>query len=167
MADAGVKNALCFNQLQGQLVLDLRCEGFDKGVGGTTKQIAVEGADPTQMLEQMQTALRQNPEVDGVLTLAPEPGRVALRAVREAGKQDSVQVGTFDISPEILKAVQNGDLLFGIDQQMFLQTYASAVTLVTYIQYRLRPVTAVPTGPLFVTKDDAQEILTLSGEGIH
>ena len=167
MADAGVKNALCFNQLQGQLVLDLRCRGFDKGVGGTTKQIAVEGADPTEMLNQMKSALRQNPEVDGVLTLAPEPGRVALRAVREAGKQDSVQVGTFDISPEILKAVQNGDLLFAIDQQMFLQTYASAVTLVTYIQYRLRPVTAVPTGPLFVTKDDAPEIIKLSGEGIH
>jgi simple sugar transport system substrate-binding protein len=167
MADAGVKNALCFNQLQGQLVLDLRCRGFDKGVGGTTKQIAVEGADPVEMLSQMKTALRQDPEVDGVLTLAPEPGRVALRAVREEGRQDSVQVGTFDISPEVLKAVQNGDLLFGIDQQMFLQTYASAVTLVTYIQYRLRPVTAVPTGPLFVTKDDAQEILTLSGEGIH
>ena len=167
MAEAGITNGICFNQLQGQLVLDLRCRGFDKGVGGTTKQIAVEGADPTEMLNQMKTALRQNPEVDGVLTLAPEPGRVALRAVREEGRQDSVQVGTFDISPEILKAVQNGDLLFAIDQQMFLQTYASAVTLVTWIQYRLRPAAAVPTGPLFVTKDDAQEILKLSGEGIH
>ena len=167
MADAGIKNALCVNHQQGQLTLDTRCEGFDQGVGGNVKQIAVDGSDPTAMRSGMETALRQNPEVEGLLTLGPEAAAQALRAVEAAGRQDSVKVGTFDISPDVLKAVQNGDLLFAIDQQMFLQTYASAVTLVTYIQYRLSPVTAVPTGPSFVTEDDAQEILKLSGEGIH
>jgi simple sugar transport system substrate-binding protein len=167
MADAGITNALCVNHQQGQLTLETRCEGFDKGVGGSVKQIAVDGSDPTAMRSGMETALRQNPDVEGLLTLGPEAAAQALRAVEAAGRQDSVKVATFDISPDVLKAVQNGDLLFAIDQQMFLQTYASAVTLVTYIQYRLSPVTAVPTGPSFVTKDDAQEILKLSGEGIH
>jgi simple sugar transport system substrate-binding protein len=166
MADAGVKKALCVNHQQGQLTLDTRCEGFDRGVGGA-KQIAVDGADPTAMRNGMQTALRQNPDVDGLVTLGPEAAAQALRAVEAAGRKDSVQVATFDISPDVLKAVRDGNLLFAIDQQMFLQTYASAITLVSWIQYRLSPVTAVPTGPSLVTKDTAGEIIKLSGEGIH
>jgi simple sugar transport system substrate-binding protein len=167
MAESGVKNALCVNHQQGQLVLDTRCEGFDQGVGGNVKQVAVDGSDPTAMRNGIQTSLKQNPDVDGMLTLGPDAAIQALRAVEATGRQDSVKVATFDISPEVLKAVQKGDLLFAIDQQMYLQTYQSIVTLVTWIQYRLSPVTAVPTGPSFVTADNAQEILKLSGEGIH
>ena len=167
MAESGVKNALCVNHQQGQLVLDTRCEGFDQGVGGNVKQVAVDGSDPTAMRNGIQTSLKQNPDVDGMLTLGPDAAIQALRAVEATGKQDSVKVATFDISPEVLKAVQKGDLLFAIDQQMFLQTYASAVTLTNWIQYRLSPVTAVPTGPSFVTKDNAQDIIELSGQGIH
>jgi simple sugar transport system substrate-binding protein len=167
MAEAGVTNALCVNHQQGQLTLETRCEGFDQGVGGTVKQIAVDGSDPTAMRNGMETALKQNPDVEGLLTLGPEAAAQALRAVEAAGRKDSVKVATFDISPDVLKAVQSGDLLFAIDQQMFLQTYASIVTLVTWIQYRLSAVTAVPTGPAFVTADTAQQILKLSGQGIH
>ncbi len=167
MAEAGITNALCVNHQQGQLTLETRCEGFDEGVGGTVKQIAVDGADPTAMRNGMETALRQNPDVEGLLTLGPEAAAQAMRAVESAGRKDSVKVATFDISPDVLKAVQSGDLLFAIDQQMYLQTYASIVTLVTWIQYRLSPVTAVPTGPSLVTADNAQQILKLSGEGIH
>jgi simple sugar transport system substrate-binding protein len=167
MAESGVKNALCVNHQQGQLVLDTRCEGFDQGVGGNVKQVAVDGSDPTAMRNGIQTSLKQNPDVDGMLTLGPDAAIQALRAVEATGRQDSVKVATFDISPEVLKAVQKDDLLFAIDQQMFLQTYASAVTLTNWIQYRLSPVTAVPTGPSFVTKDNAQDIIELSGQGIH
>jgi simple sugar transport system substrate-binding protein len=167
MAESGVKNALCVNHQQGQLVLDTRCEGFDQGVGGDVKQVAVDGSDPTAMRNGIETALRQEPEVDGMLTLGPDAAIQALRAVGSAGRQDSVKVATFDISPDVLKAVQKGDLLFAIDQQMFLQTYASVVTLINWVQYRLSPVTAVPTGPSFVTKDNAQDIIELSSQGIH
>jgi simple sugar transport system substrate-binding protein len=167
MAEAGVTNALCVNHQQGQLTLETRCEGFEEGLGGTVEQVAVDGADPTAMRNGVETALRQNADVEGLLTLGPEAAAQAMRAVEAAGRQDSVQVATFDISPDVLKAVQAGDLLFAIDQQMFLQTYQSVVTLVTWIQYRLSPVTAVPTGPAFVTQETAQQILKLSGEGIH
>jgi simple sugar transport system substrate-binding protein len=167
MADAGVTNALCFNHQQGQLTLETRYDGINEGVGGNAKEVAVDGSDPTAMRSGMETALKQNPDVDGVITLGPEAAVQALRAVGSVGRQGSVKVATFDISPEVLKAVQNGHLLFAIDQQMFLQTYASAVTLINWIQYRLSPVTAVPTGPSFVTKDNAQNIIKLSSEGIH
>jgi simple sugar transport system substrate-binding protein len=67
----------------------------------------------------------------------------------------------------VLEAVKSGDLLFAIDQQMFMQTYQSVVFLTQYIQNRLAPATAVPTGPRFVTEENAQEIIELSDKGIH
>jgi hypothetical protein len=50
---------------------------------------------------------------------------------------------------------------------MYFQTYMSVLSLVTYSQWRLRPVTAVPSGPLFVDAGNAADIITLSGKGIH
>ncbi len=167
MAEAGITNALCINHQQGQLTLDTRCRGFDEGVGGTVEQVAVDGTNPTAMRSGIETALRQNPDVEGLITLGPGAAEQAMRAIEDAGRSDSVQMATFDISPEVLEAVRDERILFAIDQQMFLQTYASVVTLVTYIQWLLNPVTAVPTGPDFVTTEDAEQILELAGRGIH
>jgi simple sugar transport system substrate-binding protein len=167
MAEEGVSNALCINHQQGQLTLDTRCRGFDEGLGGTVKQVAVSGENPTATRNGIETALRQNPDAEGLVTLGPGVAEQALRAVEAAGRQDSVQVATFDISPAVLEAVRDGSLLFAIDQQMFLQTYLSVVFLTQYVQNRLIPATAVPSGPVFVSQQDAEEILKLAGQGIH
>ncbi len=47
MAKAGVTNALCINQEVGNAALDLRCEGFADGLGGTVNVIPVDLADPS------------------------------------------------------------------------------------------------------------------------
>ena len=167
MAEAGVKNGICFNHQQGQLTLETRFEGFKEGLGGNARQVAVDGADPTAMRNGMETALRQNPDVDGALTLGPGAAEQALRAIESTDRPDSVTLATFDISKPVLEAVRDENMLFAIDQQMFLQTYLSAVTLATYLLWRLSPVTAVPTGPSFVTKGNAEEIIELAGRGIH
>jgi simple sugar transport system substrate-binding protein len=167
MAEAGVTNALCINHQQGQLTLDTRCQGFDEGLGATAEQVAVPGENPTATREAISTALQQNPEVDGLITLGPGVAEQALRAVEDSGRADEIQLATFDISPAVLEAVRDGNLLFAIDQQMYLQTYLSVVFLTQYIQNRLRPAAAVPSGPVFVTQDDAEQILELADQGIH
>ena len=165
MAEAGVSTALCINQLQGQQVLEQRCQGFEEGLGGSVKQVAVQGGDPTAERNGIETALQQNPDTEGLLTLAPGTAEQMLRAVEAQGMRGSVQLATFDISPTVLEAVRNGEMLFAIDQQMFMQTYLSVAFLVPYIQYRRSPVAAVPSGPNFVTAQDAQELMELSAGG--
>ncbi|MGH3088417.1 MAG: LacI family transcriptional regulator, partial [Rubrobacteraceae bacterium] len=96
----------------------------------------------------------------------PGVAEQALRAVEAADRQDIV-LATFDISRPVLEAVRDGNVLFAIDQQMFLQTYLSILSLVTHIQYRLAPVAAAPTGPAFITDENAGEIIELAGQGIH
>lgn len=165
MAEAGVSKALCINQQQGQQTLEQRCQGFEEGLGGSVKQVAVQGDDPTAERNGIETALQQNPDTEGLLTLGPGTAEQMLRAVEAQGMRGSVQLATFDISPAVLEAVRDGDMLFAIDQQMFLQTYLSVAFLVPYIQYRRSPVTSVPSGPNFVTAQDAQELIELSAGG--
>ncbi|WP_273847381.1 sugar ABC transporter substrate-binding protein [Rubrobacter calidifluminis] len=167
MAQAGVKSALVINHQQGQLTLETRYRGVKKGLGGSVKEVAVDGSDPTAMRNGTASALKQNPDVDGLITLGPEAAVQALRAIKSVGRSGQVKAATFDISPEVLKDVRDGNLLFAIDQQMFLQTYLSVVTLTTYIQYLLSPVSAVPTGPDFVIRDMADKFIKLSRQGIH
>lgn len=165
LKEAGLSKAIVVNHQQGQLTLETRVDGVREGLGGDVKSIAVDGTSPAQIKNGVASALKQNPDVQALMTLGPGAAEQALKAIQEAGS--SAKLATFDISPAVLKAVESGDILFAIDQQMYFQTYQSVASLVTYTQYRLAPVTAVPSGPLFVDRESAAEIIKLSSQGIH
>ena len=167
MAEAGVKSALCINHVQGITALEQRYQGFKKGMGGNAKQIAVDGSDPTKMENGVATALRQNPQTDGILTLGPPAVAPTLKALEQSGRGDSVKFATFDLTQEVIQRIMDERMLFAIDQQGFLQGYFSASGLVNYLLYKVHPVGVVGTGPLFVTNDNAEEFLKLSKESIH
>ncbi len=167
MAEEGVNSALCINQQQGVSTLDQRCDGFAKGLGGNVKQIAVPGDDPTASQNGIQAALNNNPEANGMLTLGPQGALPALKALEGSGRGDEIVFGTFDLGPEILRAVRDGKILFAIDQQQFLQGYLPIVYLTDYIQYGVTPVNEVATGPAFVTQEEADEVIQLAEEGIR
>jgi len=166
LKEAGITNAIVVNHQQGQLTLETRVEGVRKGLGGDVKSIAVDGSDPTQIRNGVASALR-DANLEALMTLGPGAAEQALKAIKDSGKADKVKLATFDISPAVLEAVKANEILFAIDQQMYFQTYMAILSLVTYAQYRLRPVTAVPSGPLFVDQESAADIIKLSGEGIH
>lgn len=167
MAQEGVQSALCINHEQGNITLDQRCEGFTKGLGGDVEQVAVT-TDPTAARNGIKTALQQNPNVDGMLTLNPGVADQGLRALEESGRSDQIAFATFDLSPSVLEAVRDGRMLFATDQQQFLQGYLPVVLLTNYIQYGLRPVSAeIPTGPAFITRDNAEQVIKLSEQGLR
>lgn len=168
MAEADVQSALCINHEQGNITLDQRCEGFTEGLGGDVKQVAVDGSDPTSARNGIATALRQNQNVDGMLTLNPGVADQGLRALDEAGLSDQITFATFDLSPEVLEAVRDGRMLFATDQQQYLQGYLPVVLLTNYVQYGVRPVnTEIPTGPAFITEENAEQVINLAKEGVR
>jgi len=167
MADEGVSSALCINHQQGVATLDQRCAGFAEGLGGNVEEVAVKGDDPAAAESGIKSALQQNPDVDGLLTLGPQGSDPALKALAESGRGGDMVFGTFDLSPDILEAVRDGKMAFAIDQQPFLQGYLPVGILTDYVQYLLHPVGVIPTGPNFVIKQDAQAVIDLSKEGIR
>jgi simple sugar transport system substrate-binding protein len=167
MAAEGVTNTLCVNQEVGNAALDLRCEGFAEGLGGIPSAVvAVELADPTGAQAAIEAALSADPTIDGMLTLGPTGAAPALLALEG---NDAVKLATFDLSPEVLTAIDEGRMLFAIDQQQYLQGYQGVTIMTLFVQYGLLlgGGDVVRTGPGFVTADTAAQVIELSGEGIR
>lgn len=169
MAGAGVKNALCINHEVGNAALDLRCKGFLDALtnaGGTGKVLAVNAADPTDSQQKVTAALGEG--IDGILTLGPLGSRAALAALKQGGNLGKVKLGTFDLTPDVLAGIRDGELEFAIDQQQYLQGYLPIVVLSQYKQYGVLPAGGIlPTGPGFVTKQTAAQVIELSKQGIR
>lgn len=169
MAAAGVTKAICVNQEVGNVALDLRCQGFTDALsaaGGTVEVLAVDLADPTGSQQAIAAALEAAPDVNGVLTLGPTGAAPALAAMTEMGTLGTVQLATFDLSPDVLQAVADGNMLFAIDQQQYLQGYLPVV-LHTLLAVNLNTIAndVLMTGPGFVTADTALRVIELAGAG--
>lgn len=169
MAAAGVTNALCVNQEVGNVALDLRCQGFTDAMaeaGATVEVLAVDLADPIDSQQRIAAALTSNPDINGVLTLGPTGAAPALAALEEGGLLGQIQLATFDLSPEVLEAVRDGNMLFAIDQQQYIQGYLPIVLLTLY-NTNLNTIAndVLMTGPGFVTQDTAAQVIELSAAG--
>jgi simple sugar transport system substrate-binding protein len=169
-ADEGVTSAICVNQEVGNVALDLRCQGFEDGLGVDVAVIPVDLADPTGAQETVGGALQANP-VDGILTLGPTGAQPTLAAITENGMLGTVKFATFDMSPEVLQAIVDGDMLFAIDQAQYLQGYLPIVLLTQYLETGALPLGSVDrvilTGPQFVTADVAADVIQYSEEGLR
>ena len=167
MAAAGVKKAVCVNQEVGNVSLDTRCEGFTKGLGGQVKVLAVNLTDPTGTASAIKAHFSAEPDTQGMITLGPSAAEPALEALNELGLLGKVKFGTFDLSPSVLQAVRDGKMEFAIDQQQYLQGYLPVAMLVLNQRYGLMPAGVVMTGPGFVTKQNAAQVIELSKQGIR
>ena len=90
-----------------------------------------------------------------------------MAALDSMGKTGQINLATFDLSPEVLEAIRDGNMLFAIDQQQYLQGYLPVVLLNLYHKYGVMPAGTVMTGPGFVTKDTAAQVIELSAAGIR
>ncbi len=169
MAEAGATNVLCVNQEVGNVALDLRCQGFSDAIeeaGGTVEVLAVDLADPTDAQNRIDAALVSNPDIDAVFTLGPTGAAPALAALEDAGLLGEILLATFDLSPEVLEAIDAGNMLFAIDQQQYTQGYLSIVYMTLFIENLNTPGSLlVQTGPGFVTQETAAEVIDLSAAG--
>ena len=167
LAEEGVDNALCINQEVGNVALDQRCEGFEQGLGGQVQVVAVDMNNPTDAQAKIETAVNQNPDINGMLALGPTGAEPALKALREMGRLQDIKLATFDLAPSVLEAIRDGDMVFAVDQQQYLQGYLPIVILTNYAQYGVTPESEVLTGPAFVTQENAQQVINLSKKGIR
>ena len=162
MKAAGGKKALCVNHEVGNVALDRRCAGFKKGFGGSVEILGTSN-DPTEIQKAVAAKLGG---VDTILTLgAGLSGEAALKALKSAGKVGSIKLGTFDMSPDMLKAAAAGEVEFLIDQQQYLQGYLPIAIFAQYMRWGTMPAGVVMTGPGFVTPDNASKVIKWAAQG--
>jgi simple sugar transport system substrate-binding protein len=168
MKAAGVTKAACVNQEVGNVALDERCDGFKVGLGdGATVDVIPTTIDPTEVKNAVSSFLTANPDTQALFVLGSDPAMPALDAVESSGLLGKVKVATFDLSEGILQAVADGKMEFAIDQQQYMQGYLPVVLLRLYKKFGLMPGADVLTGPGFVTKDNATNVIQWSKEGFR
>jgi len=171
LAKAGGKKGICINQEVGNAALDLRCQGFTDGFtknGGTSVEVVgVNLSDATGTQQTVQAKLQGDPAIDTVLALGPTGSTPTLKAIEALGLTGKTKLATFDLSPEVLDAILAGNMEFAIDQQQYIQGYLPIVFGTLNALYGTSPTGVVMTGPGFVTKDNAQQVIDLSKQGIR
>jgi len=172
LVETGATKILCVNHEQGNGDLEDRCRGLKDGAGtgATVENLAVNGADPTDVQQKIEAALSDG-SVNAILALGPLGADPAILAIESAGKTGQVQLGTFDLSPEVLQAITDGKLSFAIDSQQWLMGYLPIIMLDKYKRYGVLPGPGMggvlTTGPNFVTKETAAQVVELAKAGIR
>ncbi|NTJ68644.1 substrate-binding domain-containing protein [Agrobacterium rhizogenes] len=165
---SGQKKVLCVNTLPGSANQEARCKGVIDGIGkagGAGKQLplpATSFGDPTAIAEAVKATLTQDSAIDGVITIGAGDADAAASGIQQAGKAETVKLGSFDFNQAGLDRIKSGAQLFAIDQQPYLQSLLSVSLLASNIDFGTDlPVKPVLTGPGIV---DASNIeTTLAG----
>jgi simple sugar transport system substrate-binding protein len=172
LASSGTRSALCVNHEVGNVALDLRCQGLEDALadaGGTVSVLAVDLADPEDARQRVRGALLADSSIDGILTLATAGAEPTLQALQELGRSGEIPFGTFDLSPAVLESLVDGAMQFALDQQPYLQGYLPIVLLTKYLETGTIPGGGhtIPTGPRFITAENAESVMRLTEEGIR
>ncbi len=173
MVGAGVKHVLCVDHEAGNDGLTERCDGVERALraaGGSSRVLVIDLQEPMQAQRAIAQAIADG-GIDGIVTLGPNGAVPALTALSASGlgPPARIKLATFDLSPEVLNGVQDGRILFAVDQQPYLQGYLPIVLLAERARHGLFPAAGglIPTGPRFVTPDNVGDAIRLSREGVR
>jgi simple sugar transport system substrate-binding protein len=165
LTDAGLTNVICVIQEARNVALEDRCAGAKSTFSGSMKNLQTDNTDLQGSQATIESSLQADDSVDGILTLGGDMAGAAVAAVDSVGSD--VKIGTFDINATVAQDVRDGNLLFAIDQQPYVQGYLG----VTGIYLKLlngndigggEP---VYSGPAIITKDNAEAVLGYAENG--
>ncbi|MCY7396646.1 MAG: sugar ABC transporter substrate-binding protein [Nocardioides sp.] len=165
MKDEGMTKALCVIQEAGNVGLEERCAAAAAAFGGSMENLQVDGTDDNAVQATITSKLQSDPEIDGVLTLGGQYAIDAVSAVADAGSD--AQVGTFDLSEDVVKDIEDGSILFAVDQQPYVQGFLGVTT--TYLKSingnDVGGGQPINSGPAFVTQDNAADVAEYAANG--
>lgn len=171
-ARQGRKNVLCVNTIPGAANLEARCKGVIDGFsekGGAAKQLplpATSFGDPTAVAEAIKATLIEDDTIDGLITISAGDADSAAIGIAQAGKSETVMLGTFDMNQSGLDRIKGGTQGFAIDQQPYLQSLLAVSLLASAIDFGTDlPTAPILTGPGIVDKSNIDATLAGVGKG--
>jgi len=154
---AGAKHPLCVIQEQGSVALEARCAGVKANAPGT-ENIQVTGTDIPSVTSTIGAKLQQDSSIDYVVTLGAPIALAAQQSIADANS--TAKLVTFDLNADVAKQIQDGKILFSVDQQPWLQGYMAVDSLWFYLTNKndLGGGGPVLTGPSFVDSTNIADI---------
>jgi simple sugar transport system substrate-binding protein len=164
--DAGATKILCGIQEQDNVALSERCEGVaDTFEGEVVASFMDLDADQTAQEAAINAALSADTDIDAFQGVGPVITLSGLRAAEALGRD--LVIGGFDVTPDLLAAIQDGSILFTVDQQQYLQGYLPIVLLYLEVTNQNTAGGGLPilTGPGFIDQSNADAVVALVDAG--
>jgi simple sugar transport system substrate-binding protein len=144
--------------------LQQRATGVKSVLGGSNVKILTipdAKADIPGTKAKVKAAFNADKKLDGFLGLDPD---VTIPCISSCPK--GTKIGTFDVGGAI-KQIQQGKMVFAIDQQQYLQGYLPVVFAVLYVTNLNTVGNGAPvlTGPGIINKANASKVAALAAKG--
>lgn len=161
----GQKNAICVIHEAGNVGLEERCKAVAQTMGGKVQNLQVDGTDDNAVQATITSKLQADDAIDTVLALGGQYAIDAVSGVEASGSK--AKVATFDLSEDVLKDVVVGKIMFAVDQQPYVQGFMGATGL--YLKSingnDIGGGQPINSGPAFITKENAKEVLKFAKNG--
>lgn len=161
----GLKNAICVIQEAGNIGLEERCKAFADTFGGKVENLQVDGTDDAAVQSTITSKLQSDKSIDTVLTLGGQYAIDAVGAVKDSGS--TAKIATFDLSEDVITAIEDGTILFAVDQQPYVQGFLGVTGL--YLKSingnDIGGGQPINSGPAFITKDNAAAVKKYAANG--
>lgn len=147
----------------GHMGLELRAQGFIEVMteAGVPAEKLATYLDPTQAIEILKGYFARNPETDAIFTLGSIDSSYVISFLTEQKLLGKVTHGAFDVSDEVVRSIQEGDTLFTISQQQYLQGYLPIHFFYLLNNYNFLPANDILTGPGFIDADNVDSVVKL------
>jgi simple sugar transport system substrate-binding protein len=164
--ELGATKILCGRQEQTNIALEERCNGLAETFEGeVVSEFVGLDADPTEQENQIAALLQADPDIDAFMGTGPNLPLRAIAAGESAGRE--LQIAGFDISPDLITAINDGSVAFTVDQQQYLQGYLPVVLM--YLQATNLNTAGggmpILTGPGFVDSENVEGVAALVDAG--
>jgi simple sugar transport system substrate-binding protein len=166
LASLGLRHPVCVIQEQGHVGLEARCAGVKEKVPGT-EILYVTGTDMTQVSSTVTAKLQATADADAIIGLGAPYTLTILKAVTSANSK--AQVASFDMNAELAQKIVDGEVVFTVDQQPWLQGYSAidALWQNTRGGFEIGGGQPVLTGPTIVDKAAATDALKFAQQGVR
>ena len=158
-------DVVCVIHEQGNVGLESRCEGLAEEFDGESETLYVDSANMPEVRSSIASRLEESADTEMVATLGAPIAVTALDAVDDAGSDAAV--ATFDTNAELVAALQDGEVLWSVDQQPYLQGYLAIESLWLYNTNgnTLGGGEPVLTGPAFIDDTNIDEVAEYAERG--
>lgn len=165
LSTLGLTNVLCVMHEAGNIGHEERCASAAETFTGTMENLQVDGTNDAEVKATIKAKLQADPSIDGILALGGQFAIDAVGAVEESGS-DAV-VATFDLTEDVVTAIQNGTVAFAVDQQPYVQGFLgiTALYLDSINGNTIGGGQPINSGPAFVDETNANEVLEYAKNG--
>jgi len=131
--------------------------GFEYDVVATTK-------DLVQAATLVGSWYQANTDAEAMLAVDEVSGIAITQLIEREGLGDEIIAGGFDLVPELLEGIKNGNFDYTIDQQLYMQGFYPVMQLYHAVKYKLVPA-SMDSGTAIITGDGIDDVIDLASAG--